>query len=148
MFDGLSDTATTNRNRCFRGQTTLLAMPTPPALPTETCTNNAATMNELSPSQVIHLLSNNSILRVIRLWIGQQHLQGKQSSFQSEGRAPLVLQNVETNCPILTADVWVPARIQDTIKIGPKVLIKPFATTCGATLNKTNYARANGTWAD
>lgn len=58
------------------------------------------------------LLCYHRILRVIRFRGRQQCLYRKKCSLQSECWAPLVLQDVQTYCPTLAADIRVPTQFK------------------------------------
>ena len=47
-------------------------------------------------------------MRIVGLGGAQESLQRNQRSSDSQGRGPLVLQNIETNGSISTTDIWMP----------------------------------------
>mmetsp|Transcript_3184 Transcript_3184/g.8817 ORF Transcript_3184/g.8817 Transcript_3184/m.8817 type:complete len:240 (+) Transcript_3184:1030-1749(+) len=54
------------------------------------------------------LLRHDRVLGVVGLWGAEKGLKGKERRLYSEGRGPLVLENVETDRTVLAAHVGVP----------------------------------------
>ena len=57
-----------------------------------------------------HLLGHYRVLRVVWLGRRQQGLEGEHGRLEGESGRPLVLEDVQTDGPVLTADVGVPGR--------------------------------------
>lgn len=99
------------------------------------------------------LLSNNGILRVVRCRGWQKGLQRKKCCLKSQSRAPLILQDIQAYCAVLTANVGVPftkqtentsSKVQEMYLTYAPTLINSYSNPCNNINRSSTWSKKIG----